>query len=190
VNHAFWVPELAVKKDAIPGYVTETWVDLNREGTFRGQCAELCGTWHSRMPIVVESVSKDKFDAWIAQQKHVMVASAAEASVDKTWTKDDLMEKGRDAFNSKCSACHQINGQGLPPAFPALAGSKIATGPVQGHLDIVLNGKAGTAMVPWNTLNDLEIAAIITYERNAWGNDTGDVVQPRDVRAARSVAVK
>jgi cytochrome c oxidase subunit 2 len=190
VNHAFWVPELAVKKDAIPGYVTETWVDLNREGTFRGQCAELCGTWHSRMPIVVESVSKDKFDAWIAQQKQVMVASAAEASVDKTWTMDDLMEKGRDAYNSKCGACHQINGQGLPPAFPALAGSKIATGPIAGHLDIILNGKAGTAMVPWNTLNDLEIAAITTYERNAWGNDTGDVVQPRDVRAARSVAVK
>jgi len=190
VNHAFWVPELAVKKDAIPGYVTETWVDLNREGTFRGQCAELCGTWHSRMPIVVESVSKEKFASWMDQQKQVMLASAAEANVDKTWTKDDLLAKGQDLYNSKCSACHQINGKGLPPAFPALAGSKIATGPVQGHLDIVLNGKAGTAMVPWNSLNDLELAAIITYERNAWGNDTGDVVQPRDVRAGRSLAVK
>ncbi len=190
VNHAFWVPELAVKKDAIPGYVTETWVDLNREGTFRGQCAELCGTWHSRMPIVVESVSKEKFDDWMAQQKQVMLASAAEANVDKTWTKADLMAKGQDLYNSKCSACHQINGQGLAPAFPALAGSKIATGPIAGHLDIVLNGKTGTAMVPWNTLNDLELAAIITYERNAWGNDTGDLVQPRDVRAGRSLAVK
>jgi len=190
VNHAFWVPELAVKKDAIPGYVTETWVDLNREGTFRGQCAELCGTWHSRMPIVVESVSKEKFASWMDQQKQVMLASAAEANVDKTWTKDDLLAKGQDLYNSKCSACHQINGKGLPPAFPALAGSKIATGPIQGHLDIVLNGKAGTAMVPWNSLNDLELAAIVTYERNAWGNDTGDVVQPRDVRAGRSLAVK
>jgi cytochrome c oxidase subunit 2 len=190
VNHAFWVPELAVKKDAIPGYVTETWVDLNREGTFRGQCAELCGTWHSRMPIVVESVSKEKFASWMDQQKQVMLASAAEANVDKTWSKDDLLAKGQDLYNSKCSACHQINGKGLPPAFPALAGSKIATGPIEGHLDIVLNGKAGTAMVPWNSLNDLELAAIITYERNAWGNDTGDVVQPRDVRASRSLAVK
>jgi len=190
VNHAFWVPELAVKKDAIPGYVTETWVDLNREGTFRGQCAELCGTWHSRMPIVVESVSKEKFASWMDQQKQVMLASAAEANVDKTWTKDDLLAKGQDLYNSKCSACHQINGKGLPPAFPALAGSKIATGPIQGHLGIVLNGKAGTAMVPWHSLNDLELAAIITYERNAWGNDTGDVVQPRDVRAGRSLAVK
>jgi cytochrome c oxidase subunit II len=190
VNHAFWVPELAVKKDAIPGYVTETWVDLNREGTFRGQCAELCGTWHSRMPIVVESVSKEKFASWMDQQKQVMLASAAEANVDKTWTKDDLMAKGQDLFNSKCSACHQINGKGLPPAFPALAGSKIATGPIEGHLNIVLNGKPGTAMVPWNSLNDLELAAIITYERNAWGNDTGDVVQPRDLRAARTLVVK
>ena len=190
VNHAFWVPELAVKKDAIPGYVTETWVDLNREGTFTGQCAELCGTWHSRMPIVVESVSKDKFDTWIAQQKQTMLAAAAESHTDKTWTKDDLMAKGQDLYNSKCSACHQINGKGLPPAFPALAGSKIATGPIEGHFNIVLNGKPGTAMVPWNSLNDLELAAIITYERNAWGNDTGDVVQPRDVRAARSLAVK
>ena len=142
------------------------------------------------MPIVVESVSKEKFDDWMVQQKQVMVASAAEANVDKTWTKADLMEKGKDLYNSKCSACHQINGQGLAPAFPALAGSKIATGPIAGHLDIVLNGKTGTAMVPWNTLNDLELAAIITYERNAWGNDTGDLVQPRDVHAGRSLAVK
>ena len=136
------------------------------------------------------SVSKEKFDDWMAKQKLVMLASAAEANVDKTWAKADLMEKGKDLYNSKCSACHQINGQGLAPAFPALAGSKIATGPIGGHLDIVLNGKAGTAMVPWNTLNDLELAAIITYERNAWGNETGDLVQPRDVRAGRSLAVK
>ncbi len=190
VNHAFWVPELAVKKDAIPGYVTETWVDLNREGTFRGQCAELCGTWHSRMPIVVESVSEERFGAWIEGQKATMVAAAAEASVDKDWSFDDLMEKGMAAYNTKCGACHQITGKGLPPAFPALAGSPVATGPIAGHLDIVLNGKPGTAMVAWNTLSDLEIAAIITYERNAWGNSTGDLVQPRDIKAARTLAVK
>ena len=190
VLHAFWVPELAVKKDAIPGYVTETWVDLNREGTFRGQCAELCGTWHSRMPIVVEAVSQDKFDAWIEDQKNMMVAAAAEASADKTYSMAELMEKGQGLYNSKCGACHQINGQGLPPAFPGLKGSAIATGPIQAHLDIVLNGKPGTAMVAWNTLNDLELAAIMTYERNAWGNDTGDIVQPRDIKAARTRAVK
>ena len=190
VNHAFWVPELAVKKDAIAGYVTETWVDLNREGTFTGQCAELCGTWHSRMPIVVESVSSEKFDAWIAEQKQTMVAAATEASMDKDWSMEELLDKGQAAYNTKCGACHQITGQGLPPAFPALKGSAIATGDIQAHLDIVLNGKPGTAMVAWNTLSDLELAAIITYERNAWGNDTSDIVQPRDIKAARSIAVK
>ena len=190
VLHAFWVPELAVKKDAIPGYVTETWVDLNREGRFSGQCAELCGTWHSRMPIEVEVVAEDKFDSWIDEQKQTMLASAAEASGDKTWELTALMEKGKTLYNTKCGACHQINGQGLPPAFPAIAGSKIATGPIEGHMDIVLNGRPGTAMVAWNMLNDLEIAAIVTYQRNAWGNNTGDVVQPRDVKAMRSLVLK
>jgi cytochrome c oxidase subunit 2 len=190
VLHAFWVPELAVKKDAIPGYVTETWVDLNREGTFRGQCAELCGTWHARMPIVVESVSEDEFASWMDGQKQVMLAAAAEASMDKDWTMEELMEKGQASYNTKCASCHQITGKGLPPAFPGLAGSAIAIGPIEAHLDIVLNGKQGTAMVAWNTLSDLELAAIITYERNAWGNDTGDLVQPRDIKAARSLAVK
>jgi len=190
VNHAFWVPELAVKKDAIPGYVTETWVDLNREGRFSGQCAELCGTWHSRMPIEVDVVSSAKFETWVEEQKQTMLAAAAEASIDKDWTMDELMEKGKAEYNTKCASCHQINGQGLPPAFPSLKGSAIATGPIQAHFDIVLNGKQGTAMVAWNALSDLEIASIITYERNAWGNDTGDLVQPRDIKAARSLAVK
>ena len=185
VLHAFWVPELAVKKDAIPGYVTETWAELNREGVFRGQCAELCGTWHSRMPIVVESVSQDKFAAWVDDQKAVKVAVAAEASADKTWSLDELMARGENLYNLKCAACHQVTGLGLPPAFPALKGSAIATGDIAAHLEIVLNGKQGTAMQPWNALNDLELDAIITYERNAWGNNTGDVVQPADVKQAR-----
>mgnify|MGYP003574073187 FL=1 len=142
------------------------------------------------MPIVVESVAQDKFDAWMEDQKEVMLAAAAEANVDRTWDMDDLMEKGRGLYNSKCGACHQINGKGLPPAFPALAGSAIAIGPIDAHVDVVLNGRPGTAMVAWNTLNDLELAAILTYERNAWGNDTGDVVQPRDVKATRSLVLK
>ncbi|MET0071732.1 MAG: cytochrome c oxidase subunit II [Candidatus Thiodiazotropha sp.] len=185
VLHAFWVPELAVKKDAIPGYVTETWAELNREGVFRGQCAELCGTWHSRMPIVVESVSQEKFAAWVDDQKAVKVAAAAEASADKTWSMDELMAKGKPLYETKCGACHQATGLGLPPAFPALKGSALTVGPIADHLNIVLNGKEGTAMQPWNSLNDLEIAAIVTYERNAWDNNTGDVVQPADVKQAR-----
>jgi cytochrome c oxidase subunit 2 len=194
VLHAFWVPELAVKKDAIPGYVTETWVDLNREGRFSGQCAELCGTWHSRMPIEVDVVSEEKYNTWVEEQKGLMLAAAAEATADKEWTKEELMEKGMAEYNTKCASCHQINGQGLPPAFPALKESPIAIGDRDAHLNIVLYGKEGTAMVAFaNQLNDLEMAAIITYERNAWGNDAatgGDVVQPRDIKAARSLAVK
>ena len=187
VLHAFWVPELGFKRDAIPGYITATWaeIDPGREGTYTGQCAELCGTWHARMPIVVASVSEDEFDVWVQEQQALKLAAAAEAAADKVWSMEELMEKGRSLYNSKCAACHQITGQGLPPAFPGLKDSPLVKGPIAGHLDIVLNGKQGTAMQPWNSLNDLEIAAIVTYERNAWGNDTGDLVQPADVKAAR-----
>ncbi len=185
VLHAFWVPALAFKKDAIPGYITETWAQIDREGVFRGQCAELCGTWHSRMPIVVESVSPVKFAAWVEEKQQQKAAAAAEAAADKVWDKGELMAKGEELYNSKCAACHQVTGLGLPPAFPPLKDSPIATGAIADHLKIVLEGKQGTAMQAWNSLNDLEIAAIVTYERNAWGNDTGDVVQPADVKQAR-----
>jgi len=185
VIHAFWVPEIGFKRDAIPGYITETWAELTKEGVFRGQCAELCGTWHARMPIVVEAVSPQRFADWVQDQKVLKVAAAAEASSDKTWSKDELMAKGEEYYVTKCGACHQPSGEGLPPAFPALKGSKIATGPLAEHLNVVLNGRQGTAMQAFNSLNDLEIAAIVTYERNAWGNNTGDVVQPAQVKAAR-----
>ncbi len=185
VLHAFWVPELAFKKDAIPGYVTETWSELNREGVFRGQCAELCGTWHSRMPIVVESVPPERFESWVKEQQVMKVAAAEEASANRAWSKNELITKGKELYDTKCAACHQVAGTGLPPAFPALNGSTIVKGPVADHLNIVINGKQGTAMQAWGSLNDLEIAAIVTYERNAWDNKTGDVVQPTDVKQAR-----
>jgi cytochrome c oxidase subunit 2 len=185
VLHAFWVPELAVKKDAIPGYITETWIELDREGVFRGQCAELCGTWHSRMPIVVEVVSPQRFAVWSEEQKALKLAAEAEASTDKVWSKDELMAKGKTLYETKCAACHQATGLGLPPAFPALKGSAIAIGPIAAHIDIVINGKQGTPMVAWSSMNDLELAAIVTYERNAWDNNTGDVVQPADIKQAR-----
>ncbi len=185
VLHAFWVPELGFKKDAIPGYVTETWSELNREGVFRGQCAELCGTWHSRMPIVVESVSPEKFQAWVNDQQAIKVAAAAEASTTKTWSKNELITKGKELYETKCAACHQVNGMGLPPAFPPLNGSPVVKGPLEGHLHTVINGRPGTAMQAWSSLNDLEIASIVTYERNAWDNKTGDVIQPADIKKAR-----
>ena len=186
VNHAMWVPALGFKKDAIPGYITETWAEIDTEGVYRGQCAELCGTWHAKMPIVVEAVSPERFTEWVAEAKAAQAAADAEAAADIEWALPKLMEKGKGLYNTKCASCHQINGEGLAPAFPPLKDSAIATGPAAAHIDIVLNGKPGSAMPPWKgLLNDLEIAAIVTYERNSWGNDTGDAVQPRDVKAAR-----
>ncbi len=184
VIHSWWVPALGFKQDAIPGFINDAWATIEKAGTYRGQCAELCGKDHGFMPIVLIAKDQADYDKWVADQK---AAAAAEAeSAGKTWTKEELMAKGETLFNSTCAACHQTNGQGIPGVFPALAGSKIATGPVAGHLHIVLNGKAGTAMQAFkDQLDDVKLAAIITYERNAFGNNTGDVVQPSAVAAAR-----
>jgi cytochrome c oxidase subunit II len=186
VLHAFWVPAIMGKKDAIPGYVSETWAEITEEGVFRGQCAEICGGGHGYMPIVVEVVSKEKFAKWVESKKSVMMAKAAEALSDKTWTKDELMAKGEELYNLKCAGCHNIAGTGMMPVFPPLKGSKMVTSDLSAHIDIVLKGKKGTAMSAWSALlNDLEAAAIITYERNAWGNNTGDVIQPKDIKTYR-----
>jgi len=186
VLHAWWVPAIIHKKDSIPGYVTETWTVIEKEGTYRGQCAENCGTGHAFMPIVVAAVGNEQYGQFIADQKAAKAKAAAEAASDKTWTKDELYARGEQTYKTFCMACHQAEGQGLPPAFPPLKGSKIATGDLAAHLNIVLNGKSGTAMAAWGpTLDDLQIAGVITYERNAFGNDTGDAVQPKDVKAAR-----
>jgi len=184
VIHAWWIPAFGVKKDAIPGYINESWVKTDKIGTYRGQCAELCGTNHGFMPIVVDVVSADDYTAWVAGKQQL--AAAAEASSSKTWTKAELMEHGKTVYATSCLACHQGGGEGLPPMFPALKGSAIATGDVSKHIDIIVNGKPGTAMQAFGPqLNDADIAALVTYERNAWGNDTGDVVQPADIKAAR-----
>ena len=186
VLHAWWVPEIAYKKDSIPGYINETWTIIEKEGVYRGQCAENCGTGHAYMPIVVKAVNEKEYATWVAGQKVAMAASVAEASADKVWAMEDLMARGEQVYNTNCVACHMATGEGIPNVFPALKGGAIATGPIADHLNIVLKGKAGTAMAPWGgQLNDLEIAAVITYERNAWGNNTGDAVQPADVKAAR-----
>ena len=186
VLHNWWVPAITFKKDAIPGYINETWTNIDTEGVYRGQCAENCGTGHAYMPIVVEVVSAEKFDEWMEGQKVASAAAAAESSSDKTWTIAELTERGEKLYNTNCAACHLPTGTGVPGAFPALKGSPVATGDIARHLNTVLKGVAGTAMAAWgNQLNNLELAAIITYERNAWGNDTGDSAQPADVKAAR-----
>ena len=184
VIHAWWIPAFAVKKDAIPGYINESWFKTDKIGTYRGQCAELCGTNHGFMPIVVDVVSQADYDKWVSGQKDS--AAAAEASSNKTWTMDELMDHGKTVYATSCVACHQANGAGIPNVFPGLAGSAIATGDVAKHIDVVVNGVSATAMQAFGPqLNDADLAALITYERNAWGNDTGDMVQPVDIKAAR-----
>jgi cytochrome c oxidase subunit 2 len=183
VIHSWWVPALGMKRDAIPGYINEFWARIEEPGTYRGQCAELCGKDHGFMPIVVKAVSDSEYENWVKQQKLAMAEAAAGS--EKTWTKDDLMKRGEQVYNSTCAACHQPTGMGIPGVFPALANSKIATGPAEGHIDIVLHGKAGTAMQAFGQqLNDADLAAVITYERHSWGNEAS-VVQPADVKAAR-----
>ena len=180
VIHAWWVPDFAVKKDAIPGYVHESWTVVDEPGIYRGQCAELCGKDHGFMPIVVRAVEEPEYELWLAEQRQA--AKAAYETVGKTWTMDELMETGEQVYNQSCMACHQANGQGIPPAFPSLVGSPLIKGPIADHTDIILNGKAGTAMQPFGAqLNPAQIAAVITYERNAWGNNSGEMIQPSEV---------
>lgn len=180
VIHSWWVPALAVKKDAIPGFVNEAWTRIEEPGIFRGQCTELCGRDHGFMPIVVEAKSQEDYDIWLAEKKQ---ASALEAELrGKDWTLAELMERGEQVYSRACAACHQPGGEGLPPMFPALKGSDMALNDIQGHIDIVVNGKSGTSMAAFGAqLSETDIAAVITYERNAWGNDTGDIVAPLDI---------
>lgn len=180
VIHSWWVPDFGVKKDAIPGFVNETWTYIDEPGVYRGECAELCGKAHAFMPIVVNVLEKEEYNSWLAEKK-AQVAAVRELA-KKTFTKEELMVQGEAAYNRSCASCHMGNGEGIAGVFPGLKGSAIATGDINGHLDVVVNGKAGTAMQAFGgQLSEVDLAAIITYERNAWGNDTGDVVQPIDV---------
>ena len=184
VIHSWWVPKLGMKKDAIPGFVNEMWIRVEKPGTYRGQCAELCGKDHGFMPIVVVAKNDADYQQWMTAQK--TTSDADTAAADKEWSKTDLMARGEKVYNANCAACHQASGEGVQGVFPALKGGAITTGPVNAHLDRVMNGKAGTAMAAFGSqLKDIDIAAVVTYERNAWGNDTGEVVQPSVVKAAR-----
>lgn len=184
VIHSWWVPDLGVKKDALPGFIHEAWTRIDKAGTYRGQCTELCGRNHAYMPIVVKAVPQKEFDAWVNAQRSKN--AAAKKASDKTWTKAELMEKGKGDYVKYCAVCHKADGSGMPPAFPALKDSKVAKGPLTGHLKMVLDGVKGTAMQAFgNQLSNSDIAAIVTYERNAWGNNMGDLAQPADVQKAR-----
>jgi cytochrome c oxidase subunit 2 len=189
VIHAWWVPALGVKQDSIPGFVRDTWFKADKVGTYRGQCAELCGKDHGFMPIVVEVVEQEKYVKWVADAKQKMGAetktAAAAADPGKQWTVEELHAQGAKVFGANCVACHQATGMGVPGTFPALVGSKVVMGPKEQQINIVLNGKPGTAMAPFKHLSDVEIAAVVTYTRNNWTNKTGDMATPADVKAQR-----
>jgi len=183
VIHAWWVPALGAKQDAIPGYVRDTWFTADKPGTYRGQCAELCGKEHGFMPIVVEVVEPQKYAQWVAEQKKKSTATAVDTS--KVFTAEELKAEGEKVYAANCVACHQANGKGLPGTFPPLEGSKLAHGPKADHINIVMNGKTGTAMAAFKHLSDVQIASVVTYERNSWGNKAGDVVQPSEINEFR-----
>jgi cytochrome c oxidase subunit 2 len=184
VIHSWWVPALGWKQDAVPGFINDGWTSIPQPGVYRGQCAELCGKDHGFMPVVIEAKTQADYETWLAAKKAEV--EAAKSGADRDWTMDELMERGKAVYGTYCVACHQANGQGIPPAFPALAGGVITTGPVEGHIDRVLHGKAGTAMQAFGLqLNDVDLAAVVTYERNAFGNDKGDLVQPKQIKALR-----
>jgi cytochrome c oxidase subunit 2 len=187
VIHSWWVPDFAVKKDANPGFINEAWARVNEPGIYRGQCAELCGKDHGFMPVVVIAKEPAEYEAWINEQEDIQRRAKEEEQklLALNMSMEELMEVGERVYLSACAACHMPTGQGLPGVFPALKGSEMATQDIPGHIDIVLNGKAGTAMQAFGKQLSLrDIAAVITYERNAWGNDTGDVIQAKDVNAA------
>ena len=179
VIHAWMVPAFGVKQDAIPGFVRDTWFRAEKIGTYRGQCAELCGRDHAFMPIVVRVVSGEDYSKWVADKKKEMAAKLDDPT--KQWTQDELMQRGAQVYAANCQACHQANGQGLKPAFPALDGSKVVANKAD-QIAILLNGK--NAMPAWKQLSDVELAAVATYTKNAWSNKHGPV-QPSEFAAAR-----
>jgi len=187
VIHSWMVPDFGVKQDAIPGFLRDTWFRAEKEGVYRGQCAELCGKDHAFMPIVVKVVSDKDYAAWAADQKKKLAAAADDPN--KEWTEAELVARGEKVYGANCVACHQANGKGVPGSFPALDGDKTVLGPKAAQIETVLKGRPGTAMQAWApVLNDVEIAAVITYTRHAWSNGgkgQDPTVNPADVKAAR-----
>jgi len=185
VIHSWWVPALGIKRDAIPGFIHEAWARITKPGTYRGQCAELCGVNHAFMPIVVKAVSDDQFKKWVEEQR--LQIEEARKKAAENWTMAALMKKGEEDYLKFCAACHKPDGTGQPPLYPALKASSMVVGkPITRHIGTVLHGVQGSAMQAFaEQLDDSQIAAIVTYERNAWGNNTGDLVQPSVITKER-----
>jgi len=188
VIHAWWVPDLGWKRDAIPGFINDNWAVIEKPGTYRGQCAEICGAGHGYMPIVVKAVSMDEYTEWVEDKK--LAIAAAKNTSDIVLNMEELMTKGEAGYKAQCLVCHQANGEGIKGAFPALVKSPISTGKERRleHIHQIIYGK--NLMPALGHLSDVDIAAITTYERNAWGNNTGDIVQAKEVAEARKIPKK
>lgn len=185
VIHAWMIPDFGVKQDAIPGFVRDTWFKAEKEGIYRGQCAELCGKDHAYMPIVVEVVSEEKYSAWVQAKLEEMQSKMDDPT--KQWDVAELVARGEQVYNANCAACHQASGAGIPGAFPSMIDHPTVKGPQDAQIDVLLNGK-NAGMPAFKQLSDVEIGAVITYTRQAWANagtGTDPVVQPSAVTAAR-----
>ncbi len=185
VIHSWWVEDLAVKKDSIPGFINENWAKIDKPGTYRGKCAELCGRDHGFMPIVVKALPQDEYDAWVSEQKEKMASASADGT--RNWQHEELVSAGAKVYQANCMSCHQKDGQGIPGMFPAIAGSEVVTGDIGQHANTILHGVNDTPMQAFSSrLSDTELAAVVTYQRNALGNAVGDSLQPTEIEALRA----
>ena len=183
VIHSWMVPAFAVKQDAIPGFVRDTWFRAEKTGDFYGQCVELCGKEHAYMPIHVKVVSAEDYTKWVEGKKKELAAKADDPS--KVWTLEALAARGEKVYAANCAVCHKPDGKGAGP-IKAVDGSAIVQNADKAQqIDVLLNGRLNGAMPAWKTLSDTEIAAVITYTKNSWSNKTGQIVQPADIVAAR-----
>jgi cytochrome c oxidase subunit 2 len=182
VIHSWWMPAFAIKQDAIPGFVNTAWTIVDEPGTYRGKCTELCGKNHGFMPIVVKAVEQEEYDQWINDKKQAAMKLAEQTT--KNWTTEELIAKGQDVYAVNCVACHQTNGEGITGIFPALAGSDIVLNNKPRNIEILMEGVQGAAMNSFDYLSEVELASVITYTRQSWGNDAkgdGTVVLPQDI---------
>jgi cytochrome c oxidase subunit 2 len=185
VIHSWWVPDLGWKKDANPGFINDAWTLIEKPGTYRGQCTELCGKDHAFMPIVVVAMEKEDYKKWVEQQKEA--AAAEKNAADKEWSKEDLIAKGETIYANNCASCHMPDGSGMPGTFPAIKGSPIVTGDIKEQIDIMFNGKG---MMPafGQMLSAVDFAAVSTFIRNGLGNSVGDMVQPSEIASMQNAA--
>ena len=183
VIHSWWVPDFAVKQDAVPGFINTAWTIVPKPGIYRGACTELCGLKHAFMPVVVRAVEQEEYEAWIIEK--IVLAEAEKLLTEKVWTKAELIERGQGVYLKNCVACHQANGQGLPPVFPSLEGSQIVMRDKARNIEILMEGVQGAAMQAFSKqLSEVDIASVITYTRDSWSNGKngdGEIVVPKDI---------